>query len=213
MKVTAGFYRVRAGVARGELFERLIEQIGCPRAKVSVDQVAIDQSPLARAGMRVWEPPPWDVLVQCDNVFDLPDGPTIAGVVDSGWVLAVDQTLRWERYEPQGVRFTSLVARLPGLSNDVFRTRYAAHADVARTHHGGCVRYVQSVVAAPAVGPTGTEVDAISELSFTSAETLADRLYTYATSPDAVRSDTSQFLDFSHACSVLSDERWIDQPG
>jgi hypothetical protein len=207
---TLVFYRARPAVDAAALFDALVEHFADARGSIVVDQVAPDQSPLGRAGMRVWDPAPWHVLVRCAEPGDLPTAGAPAERIGDMWTMPVEQFVAWDDHgSAEGVKFTSLVAKLPHIDDAFFRTRYAGHAAVAREHHGGCVRYVQSVVDPPAAGPTGDEVHAVSELTFASVDQLLERMYTHGdASIAAVRADTSQFIDFSRACSVLSDRSW-----
>jgi hypothetical protein len=207
---TLVFYRARPEADPHALYAALIDHLQAARQPVVVDRVAADQSSLARAGMRVWDPTPWHVLVRCADPGDLPAPDALVPLVEASHTLATEQTVAWDDHgTTNGVKFTSLVAKLPDIDDAFFHARYAAHATVAREHHGGCVRYVQSVVDPAAVGPTGEDVYAVSELTFASVDHLVDLMYTHAdASIAAVRADTSQFIDFSRACSVLSDQSW-----
>ena len=203
------FLKAGAGAARDALLAASIDAAIGSGNRVTIDAAAADQSPLGLTGMRVWDPTPWDVVVQC-----LPtDAAALAATVDShvaaSWSLVVDQQVAWDHAVPTAVRFTSLVAKLPGIDDATFRERYRGHGAVAREHHVGCLRYVQNHLVPPATGPTGVVLHAVSELSFADLDGLVQRLYGQGqTSIDAVRADTSQFLDFAHASSVLCDRRW-----
>ena len=50
----------------------------------------------------------------------------------------------------------------------------------------------------------------MSELTFAGVDELVGRLYTNGDeSVAAVRADTSQFIDFTRACSVMVDHSWM----
>ena len=189
----------------------MVEHFHDAVGSVVVDRVATDQSPLGRAGMRVWDPVPWHVLVRCSDRRDLPADGALVDLVDATYAIDVDEVVAWDEHgTADGVKFTSLVAKLPQIDDAFFHARYAGHAAVAREHHGGCVRDVQSVVDPAMTGPTNEDVYAVSELTFAGVDELVGRLYTNGDeSVAAVRADTSQFIDFTRACSVMVDHSWM----
>jgi hypothetical protein len=187
--------------------------------RCAIDLALGDQSPMDDAGMKsrplVWHAVSlrWgDVATSSEAAKQLAD------VVDaaSGW--RVDEHVAWdyERDWPDGdptpgVKFVSLVAKRPELSVDEFRARYRGHAEVAREHHGGCWRYVQNVVTGPVTLPPGKIIHAVSELWFRSIEDYVEKLYTRRPeSIDAVREDTTAFIDFSNTSSMLVSETIVN---
>jgi hypothetical protein len=195
--------------------ETLVADTG---ARCAIDLALTDQSPLDRAGLRSRDPVPWHgVSHRWGDMASSSDATKqMAPVVDaaSGW--RVEETVVWDydrdwldgRPTP-GVKFVSLVAKRPELSMEEFAERYLRHASVAREHHGGCWKYVQNVVRGPVTLPPGKIVHGVSELWFRSVDDLVERLYTRPGSTDAVRADTSGFVDFSNTVSILVQESWI----
>lgn len=172
-------------------------------AHVSV--VKADQGPLGETGMRAWDPTPWDVTVKCAVSAALPSTDALA----EQWVFEVDEIVAWDQLKASDrtVKFTSLVSPRTDIDDPTFRSRYAGHQTVASEHHGACVKYVQNVLVTPTQGPNGHTVHAVSELTFDSTESMVAGIYTYGpASIDAVRADTTGFIDFTRACSVLSGE-------
>ena len=174
-----------------------------PGGHVSVAKA--DQGPLAGTGMRAWDPLPWHASVKCDLGVTLPPTESLA----EHWVFEVDEIIAWDqlRATDRTVKFTSLVSPRTDIDDTTFRARYAGHQTVASEHHGACVRYIQNVLLNPMQGPNGHTVHAVSELTFDSADEMVAGIYTYGpASIDAVRADTTGFIDFTRACSALSGE-------
>lgn len=130
-----------------------------------------------------------------------------------GWL--VDEVVHWNALaaapwsEPTpGVKMIAFVRRLPGLSSEEFEERYRRHADVARVHHPGIARYVQSFVRG-SVTDGAPLLDAIAELSFASREDFAERFYRDESSREVVAEDVEGFLDRRRTWSVLTRERLL----
>lgn len=107
-----------------------------------------------------------------------------------------------------GVKQLSFVRRPAGLAPDDFATRYRAHADVARQHHAGVARYVQSTVLrcdSSSLPP----LDAVSELWFATEDDYVQRYYATPASQAEVRADTERFVDFTTTWSVVAVEHVI----
>ena len=152
-----------------------------------------------------------------------PEEPMFAGLSHGADVAAPSTDARWqglhnivwdyERTWPDntvtpGFKQVSLVRRRPDISAAEFRERYLAHGEVAKVHHG-VWKYAQNIdleLVDGAVDDGAAPVDGISELWFESYEALRDRFYARDDSVDAVREDTSRFIDFSATYSVLVRE-------
>jgi hypothetical protein len=138
-------------------------------------------------------------VVILDTTDDLPakgarfDG---ADVVDA-W--AVDTVVHWDDGVEPTIARLAFVARLPTVSPPHFRTRYLAHAPIAREQHPGICRYVQHFVVA------GTEDDcaAIAELHFADETAMRERFYRDANSAQVVDADISDYLDRERTWSVV----------
>jgi hypothetical protein len=186
----------------------------------AIDIACEDQSPLAAVGMT---PRPltwlgmslqWGTSVPVALARDETDIEAIGGwVVDEH--VAWDYDRDWPDGDPTpGVKFVSLVAKRPDISDDEFRARYRNHERVAREHHGGCWRYVQNLVVRPtAIGDGASTVHGISELWFRSIDDYVNRLYSGPASPQAVAADTRQFIDFANTTSTLVTETVLRSRG
>ena len=82
----------------------------------------------------------------------------------------------------------------------------ATTSNVAKVHHIGCWQYVQNFIAAPTGTRPAPLIDGISELWFRSVDDMIERFYTAPGSPDAVRDDTTGFIDFANTRSYLTIE-------
>jgi hypothetical protein len=130
-----------------------------------------------------------------------------------GWL--VDEVVHWDALstsawsEPTpGVKMIAFVRRLPGLSSEEFEDRYRRHAEIARVHHPGIARYVQSFVRG-SVTDGAPPLDAVAELSFASREDFAERFYRDDSSREVVAEDVEGFLDRRRTWSVLTRERLL----
>jgi hypothetical protein len=128
-----------------------------------------------------------------------------------GWL--VDEVVHWDHLEEApwseptaGVQVIAFVRRLPGSSSAEFEERYREHAELARVHHPGIARYVQSFVRGSATS-AAPPLDAVAQLCFASREDFRDRFYRDDESIEIVFADVERFLDRSRTWSVLADER------
>jgi hypothetical protein len=188
-------------------------------ARCAVNLALVNQSALDRAGMRSRDPLPWHAVSHRwgDVASSSEATQQMAAVVGaaSGW--RVDEIIAWDYdrdwpdgADTPGVKFVSLVTKRPDITMDQFETRYRNHANVAREHHGGCWKYLQNIVRGPVTLPPGRIIHGISELWFRTENDLVGRLYTRRPeSIDAVREDTTGFIDFANTMSLLVRERWI----
>jgi hypothetical protein len=182
-----------------------------PTDRWAMDLTCPDQTPLQAVGMT---PRPLTWWGASSRWTDGSATASIDVLPANGFVLVsawqVDEYVAWD-YDRDwsdgtvtpGVKFVSLVVKAPGMTDAEFRDRYRNHEQVAREHHAGCWRYVQNIVRAPVGSPSGQEIHGISELWFRSLEDYVTRLYTSAESPQAVASDTRQFIDFTRTTSTL----------
>jgi hypothetical protein len=106
----------------------------------------------------------------------------------------------------------AFVRRRPGLSFLEFEERYREHAEVARFHHPGVARYVQSFVRG-SLTSDAPALDAVAQLSFASREDLAERFYRDEESREIVAADVERFLDRERTWSVLAVERVLRRGG
>jgi hypothetical protein len=193
--------------------------------KVAVNLVQTDQKLFEKIGLRI-RPIEWHGLVH--TWFDT-DHPAPHAwryphseqtVTEQLLTFAADSTGWWvdERdawtYDREwsdgvatpGVKQISLVARRTDLDFDEFVARYRRHVDVAKVHHIGCWQYVQNFVAAPISTRPAPTIDGLSELWFRSIDDMVEPFYTAPNSPDAVRDDTTGFIDFANTRSYLTVE-------
>ena len=129
----------------------------------------------------------------------------------TGWWVDENNAWPYDRDWPDGVatpgiKQMSLVARRPDITFDEFVTRYRNHVNIAKLHHIGCWQYVQNFVAEPVGVRPSPVIDGISELWFRSIDDMVERFYTAPGSPEAVRDDTSGFIDFANTRSYLTVE-------
>jgi len=204
---------------------RLVSQHHDGVVKVAVNIVQTDQQLFEAIGLRI-RPIEWHGLVH--TWFDAPHPATRAWryphseqtLADQLLTIAADSTGWWvdendawiyDRDWPDGnatpgAKQMSLVARRPDLSFDEFVARYRNHINVAKIHHIGCWQYVQNFVAEPIGTRPAPLIDGISELWFRSIDDMIERFYTAPGSPDAVREDTTGFIDFANTRSYLTVE-------
>ena len=128
-----------------------------------------------------------------------------------GWL--ADEVVHWDHLEPApwsaptpGVQMIAFVRRRAGVSPAEFEERYREHAELARIHHPGIARYVQSFVRG-SVTPEAPPLDAVARLCFASREDFADRFYRDESSRELVAEDVDRFLDRARTWSVLAVER------
>ena len=131
----------------------------------------------------------------------------------TGWWVDENDAWTYDRDWPDGsatpgLKQMSLVARRPDITFDEFVARYRNHVNIAKVHHIGCWQYVQNFIAEPTGTRPAPLIDGISELWFRSVDDMIERFYTAPGSPDAVREDTTGFIDFSNTRSYLTIE-WI----
>jgi hypothetical protein len=129
----------------------------------------------------------------------------------TGWWVDENDAWTYDRDWPDGaptpgVKQMSLVARRPDITFDEFVTRYRNHVNIAKLHHIGCWQYVQNFIAEPTSTRPAPLIDGISELWFRSVDDMIERFYTAPGSPDAVREDTTGFIDFANTRSYLTVE-------
>ncbi|MEC9395912.1 MAG: hypothetical protein VYA89_08660 [Actinomycetota bacterium] len=147
---------------------------------------------LAERGMRA-ESPPWSALIWSLPTSDLPGQRTLLNldlVRHDGWGDPDTGT-------PDAVLMVSLVSASPGLDHATFASRYRAHIDVARKHHGFAA-YRQNVTATPGTGP-----DAVSEILLASEVDWRRRFYVGKGSAAAVGADVANFLDRRTTSSTI----------
>jgi hypothetical protein len=212
--------------ARGLIeYGSLVAQHQDAVVKVAVNIVQTDQKLFEIIGLRV-RPIDWHGLVHAWFDAPRPAAPAwryphseqaLADLVlsiaseSSGWWVDENEAWPYDRDWPDGVstpgiKQMSLVARRPDITFDEFVTRYRSHVNVAKLHHIGCWQYVQNFIAQPIGTRPAPAIDGISELWFRSVDDMVERFYTAPGSPDAVRDDTSGFIDFANTRSYLSVE-------
>jgi hypothetical protein len=133
-----------------------------------------------------------------------------------GWL--VEEAVHWDHLEPApwseptaGVQVIAFVRRRPGVSVAEFEERYREHADLARVHHPGIARYVQSFVRSSATS-AAPPLDAVAQLAFASREDFEKRFYRDESSREVVAADVERFLDRGRTWSVLAVERVLRRP-
>ncbi|MFM1723764.1 hypothetical protein ABEU20_002336 [Rhodococcus sp. PAM 2766] len=134
-----------------------------------------------------------------------------AGVsVDPAAVLTLAESVRWDRRGPAviggGIKQVCFVARRADVPRAEFERRYAAHADIARVHHPAVSRYVQNLVV-DAHGAGAGAIEAISELWFDTVDDYREHYYAGPDSPDVVRTDVVDYLDFTRGFNVMMETR------
>ena len=194
-------------------------------AKVAINIVQTDQQLFEAIGLRI-RPIEWHGLVH--TWFDSPHPATRAwryphseealtdhlltiAANSTGWWVDENEAWTYDRDWPDGVatpgvKQMSLVARRPDITFDEFVARYRNHINVAKLHHIGCWQYVQNFIAEPTGTRPAPLIDGVSELWFRSVDDMIERFYTAPGSPDAVREDTTGFIDFSNTRSYLTIE-------
>ena len=100
-----------------------------------------------------------------------------------------------------------MYAKKNNLDTNTFHNRYQAHESIARRHHG-MQAYAQSMHIEPIYGihPDGSEINAISELSFGTRNDLNERFYLEASSAELQKRDTEGFIDFGETQSAIVTE-------
>ena len=193
--------------------------------KVAVNVVQTDQQLFEAIGLRI-RPIEWHGLIH--SWFDAPQPAArtwryphseqaladhlLSIASDStGWWVDENAAWMYDRDWPDGVatpgvKQMSLVARRADLTFDEFVSRYRNHVNIAKLHHIGCWQYVQNFVAGPIGSRPTPSIDGISELWFRSVDDMIERFYTAPGSPDAVRDDTTGFIDFANTRSYLTVE-------
>jgi hypothetical protein len=212
--------RRAAALSQGEFFERAMSEYA---------PLALASQPGARAvALDLVEKPSdecdavscWWLEPEADGVAANPDAERrFAGIRGDllaraqGWL--VDEVVHWDALpasvwsEPTpGVKMIAFVRRLPGLPSEEFEDRYRRHAEIARVHHPGIARYVQSFVRG-SVTDGAPPLDAVAELSFASREDFAERFYRDESSREVVAEDVEGFLDRRRTWSVLTRERLL----
>ena len=193
--------------------------------KVAVNIVQTDQQLFEKIGLRI-RPIEWHALVHtwfaephpAPHSWRYPHSEqalaeqllTVASE-STGWWVDENNAWTYDRDWPDGVatpgaKQMSLVARRPDITFDEFVARYRNHINVAKIHHIGCWQYVQNFVAEPSGTRPAPNIDGISELWFRSIDDMVERFYTAPGSPDAVRDDTTGFIDFANTRSYLTIE-------
>lgn len=132
-----------------------------------------------------------------------------------GWL--VDEVIHWDHLPPApwsmptpGVQMIAFVRRRSGVSPAEFEERYREHAEIARIHHPGIARYVQSFVRS-SVTREAPPLDAVAQLCFARREDFAERFYRDESSREIVDADVERFLDRSRTWSVLTVERVLQR--
>lgn len=143
-------------------------------------------------------------------VWSWDDEPADVGV-DPDAVLTLDEAVRWDRRGPAaiaggGIKQVCFVARRADVPRAEFERRYAAHADIARVHHPAVSRYVQNLVV-DARGAGADAIEAISELWFDTVDDYREHYYAGPDSPDVVRTDVVDYLDFTRGFNVMMEPR------
>lgn len=129
--------------------------------------------------------------------------------VEPDAVLTLAESVRWDRRDAGAtaagaIKQVCFVARRADVPRAEFERRYAAHADIARVHHPAVSRYVQNlVVEAHGAGA----IDAISELWFDTVDDYRQHYYAGPGSPDVVRTDVVDYLDFTRGFNVMMEPR------
>lgn len=124
-------------------------------------------------------------------------------------VLTLTETVCWDRRRTSpdgGIKQVCFVGRRSDVDRAEFERRYAAHADIVRVHHPAVARYVQNLVVDARGDGAGT-IEAVSELWFDSVDDYRERYYADASSPDVVRADVVDFLDFTRGFNVVMETR------
>ncbi len=180
-------------------------------AGASIDVVGDDQNLLVQRGMRSASagPPRWHAVVHDRSCSATAADLTPLTSEVRGF--AVTEHAAWDRIgaaddrgATPGVKQVSFVKRRDDLTAASFRARYRNHVDVAKVHHAGIDTYVQDDVDELLTG--GPPTDGISQLWFTSADDYLDRFYTGPGSAEAVREDTTAFIDFAGTFSLIATE-------
>lgn len=131
--------------------------------------------------------------------------------VDPDAVLTLTESVRWDRRDPAGItgggiKQVCFVARRADVTRAEFERRYAAHADIARVHHPAVSRYVQNLVVG-ARGAGAGAIEAVSELWFDTVDDYREHYYAGPDSPDVVRTDVVDYLDFTRGFNVMMETR------
>ncbi|PTR30162.1 hypothetical protein C8K36_10210 [Rhodococcus sp. OK519] len=142
-------------------------------------------------------------------VWSWDDAPADVGVEPDA-VLTLAESVRWDRRDPAaeftGIKQVCFVARRSDVPRAEFERRYAAHADIARVHHPAVSRYVQNLVV-DARGADAGAIEAISELWFDTVDDYREHYYAGPDSPDVVRTDVVDYLDFTRGFNVMMETR------
>jgi len=144
-------------------------------------------------------------------VWSWGDAPVDVGVEPDA-VLTLAESVRWDRRDPTagiagaGIKQVCFVARRADVPRAEFERRYAAHAEIARVHHPAVSRYVQNLVV-DARGEGAGAIEAISELWFDTVDDYREHYYAGPGSPDVVRADVVDYLDFTRGFNVMMETR------
>lgn len=131
--------------------------------------------------------------------------------VEPDAVLTLAESVRWDRRDAGAtaagaIKQVCFVARRADVPRAEFERRYAAHTDIARVHHPAVSRYVQNLVV-EAHGDGAGAIEAISELWFDTVDDYRQRYYAGPGSPDLVRTDVVDYLDFTRGFNVMMEPR------
>jgi hypothetical protein len=97
-----------------------------------------------------------------------------------------------------GIRKVTFHRRLPGCDLRTYRSRYVGHRHIARIHHANASRYRQNLVTGYE-GPGDQAADGVSEHWYGDLDEAVSRHFARPDSPQAVRTDVSEWLDVSTA--------------
>lgn len=192
--------RCPGGVTREQFGARLRDAVRRADLRDAVIEVADPRQPTAVADAIVrWSPGAPNDLRTVAAEF--------GGIAERVGGYAVEELVQWEDAPGAAAGYTMIAfsCRRPGLTREEFVQRYRAHAAVARVHHPGVRRYVQSFVTAAVPGSRACE--AIAWLHFADAAAFSSRLYLDEESRRIVAEDVAGFLDRSSVWTMFSVER------
>lgn len=123
-------------------------------------------------------------------------------------MLTLTESVCWDHRgassEGTAIKQVCFVARRADVNRAEFERRYSAHAEIVRAHHPAVTRYVQNIVV-DSQGEGVAAIEAISELWFDSVDDYCERYYAHDISPDIVRTDVTDYLDFTRGFNVMME--------
>jgi hypothetical protein len=144
--------------------------------------------------------------------LDADEGLEALGDLGGAWVYRTDVHVVWDRTEgaqPEVSR-TVLLQRNPNLDHAAFVGRWTVqHAELARQHHPGIIRYVQRVVV-EALTPAAPPADGIASLAYGTEADLEHRQYDSPEGQAIIQEDVAGFLDREAGRRALGPE--LDVP-